>query len=256
MSRQAARRPWIVGNWKMHGMRSSLATVREIDAAAQTCEGVDVALALPFTLIHAGAQAAGHIAIGGQTCNALPDGPYTGEISAPMLLDAGAGFVILGHSERRTGFGETDEIVRDKLGAALGSGLRALLCVGESRDERETGLAGETVRRQVSHALAAIAGDPEASARLAIAYEPVWAIGTGLLPDADAIAAMHALIRETLRAVPGVVADRVPILYGGSVHEGNAGEILRIPDVDGALVGHASLEAGRFAAIIRAAQRD
>jgi triosephosphate isomerase len=169
---------------------------------------------------------------------------------------AGAGFVILGHSERRIGFGETDEIVRNKLSAALGSGLRALLCVGESRDEREAGLAGETVRRQVSHALAAVAGDPEASARLAIAYEPVWAIGTGLLPDADAIAAMHALIRETLRAVPGVAADRVPILYGGSVHEGNAGEILSIPDVDGALVGHASLEAERFTAIIRAAQRD
>jgi len=250
MNRQAARRPWIVGNWKMHGMRSSLAIVREIDAAAQACDGVDVALALPFTLIHAGAQAVQHIAIGGQNCNVLPEGPYTGEISGPMLLDAGAGFVILGHSERRIGFGESDEIVRRKLGVALESGLRGLLCVGESKAEREAGLAAEVVKRQVAHALDGVAG----GADLAIAYEPVWAIGTGLVPDAQAIAAMHALIRETLRAALGDGADRVPILYGGSVHEGNAGEILRIADVDGALVGHASLEAERFAAIIRAAQ--
>ncbi|WP_206244825.1 triose-phosphate isomerase [Novosphingobium terrae] len=254
MDRRPERRSWIVGNWKMHGLRASLAAVVEIDRAAQACGEVDVALALPFTLIHAAAQAVSHIAIGGQNCHTQPQGAYTGDISAAMLHDSGADCVILGHSERRLDCGETDEIVRDKLHTALSSGLTVILCLGEHLAEREAGLAEDKVRQQLTHALTGLTPSPDLARHLAIAYEPIWAIGTGLVPEAPAIAAMHGAIRQSLAQALGPSARTIRLLYGGSVDEGNAPAILRLADVDGALVGNASLDSARFAAIIQAAQ--
>ncbi len=230
------RRKLIAGNWKMHG---NVAALGEIDAiAASMPPGVDVALFPPFTLLD---RAAGRgVAIGGQDCHAEAHGPYTGCVSAAMLAEAGATFCIVGHSERRAAQGETDAAIRGKAGAAIAAGLTAIICVGETLAQRDSGEAETVVRAQLAGSL------PPGRGACVIAYEPVWAIGTGRVASCSDIMAMHGAIRT-------VVGDGVRILYGGSVKPSNATEILRTPDVDGALVGGASLTSADFVPIILAA---
>ena len=244
-----ARRKYVVGNWKMNGMSADVAEARAIFAEAQACPAVDVAICPPFTLIGALAAAAPGAAIGGQDCHSAVSGAFTGSVAAPMLADIGASLVIVGHSERREGFGESDADVRAKAEAGLGAGLSVILCVGEPRAVRESGGA-------IDYVLSQIAGSvPESfdPLRLSIAYEPIWAIGTGLVPTVADVAAMHAAIRAALAARFGGAAADMRILYGGSVNGENAAELLGTDDVDGALVGGASLTAAKFVPIIAAA---
>jgi len=247
-------RPYIVGNWKMNGLRATLSEARAIDRVAARYPGVEVGLAPPFTLVHAMAEAAQDMAVGGQDCHVKASGAYTGDVSAPMLADAGASFVILGHSERRAaeglGHGESDSLVREKAQAARAADLAVILCVGETEAERDAGQAEAVVEAQLDGSLPQGEG---AAARLAVAYEPVWAIGTGRVPSLEDVGAMHRAIRARLKAIYGEEAAGVRILYGGSVNAGNAAELLRADEVGGALVGGASLTAESFAAIINAA---
>lgn len=244
-----ARRKYVVGNWKMNGVTAAIADAQAIFAAAGDHRGVDVALCPPFTLIGAMVAAAPGAAIGGQDCHHAASGAFTGSVAAAMLADAGARLVIVGHSERREGCGESDADVRAKAEAGLSAGLSVILCVGEPREVRESGGA-------IDYVLAQIAGsvpDDFAADRLAIAYEPIWAIGTGLVPTAADVAAMHGAIRGALAARFGGAADDMRILYGGSVNGENAAELLDAGDVDGALVGGASLTAAKFVPIVAAA---
>ncbi len=244
-----ARRKYVVGNWKMNGTTTALAEARAIFAAAGEHPGVDVALCPPFTLIGAMAGAAPGAAVGGQDCHSAASGAFTGSVAADMLADAGASLVIVGHSERREGCGESDADVRAKAEAALAAGLSVILCVGEPRTVREAGDA-------IDYVLAQIAGsvpDDFAADRLAIAYEPIWAIGTGLVPTVADVAAMHGAIRGALSARFGDAAQQMRLLYGGSVNGDNAAELLDAGDVDGALVGGASLTAAKFVPIVAAA---
>ncbi|OCC23209.1 triose-phosphate isomerase [Croceicoccus estronivorus] len=243
-------RPYIVGNWKMHGTRAMLAEARAIDRAGQRHPKVEVALAPPFTLIHATRKEAEQIGVGAQDCHPADGGAHTGDVSAAMLADAGAGFVIVGHSERRNDHGETNELVRSKAESARKVGLGVILCVGESEAERDAGRAEEVVCAQLEASLPMNQGAVE---KLSIAYEPVWAIGTGRVPSLEDIEAMHRAIRERLVATYGEEGAEVRILYGGSVKPDNAAEILNVPEVDGALVGGASLTAESFYGIILAA---
>ncbi|MDH2326974.1 triose-phosphate isomerase [Cereibacter sp. SYSU M97828] len=222
------------GNWKMNGLAADLAEIEAIAAGAP--EGCEVLICPPATLL-ARAAALG-LAVGGQDCHAKASGAHTGDVSAAMLADAGAGYVILGHSERRADHGETSEDVAAKALAAQGAGLTAIVCVGETEAERDAGRTLDVIGAQI---VASIAGlDPS---RLVVAYEPVWAIGTGLTPTLQEIGEVHAFLRAR---------TDVPLLYGGSVKPGNAAEIFAVPDVDGALVGGASLKAGDFLAIAKA----
>jgi triosephosphate isomerase len=241
------RRKYVVGNWKMNGLREALGEAEAIFTAARDHAGVDVALCPPFTLIGAMAATGGHV--GGQDCHAEAAGAFTGSVSAPMLADAGASLVIVGHSERREGFGETNAEVKAKAAAALAAGLSVILCVGEPRAVRESGGAIDHVLKQVRESLP----DDFERAALAIAYEPIWAIGTGLVPTIEDVAAMHGSIRAALSERIGVGAAEVRILYGGSVNGDNAAELLGAGDVDGALVGGASLTAAKFVPIVAAA---
>lgn len=241
------RRKYVVGNWKMNGLREALGEAEAIFTAARDHAGVDVALCPPFTLIGAMAATGGHV--GGQDCHAEAAGAFTGSVSAPMLADAGASLVIVGHSERREGFGETNAEVKAKAAAALAAGLSVILCVGEPRAVRESGGAIDHVLKQVRESLP----DDFERAALAIAYEPIWAIGTGLVPTIEDVAAMHGSIRAALSERIGVGAAEVRILYGGSVNGDNAAELLGAGDVDGALVGGASLTAAKFVPIFAAA---
>ena len=249
-------RPLIVGNWKMNGTRAMLAEARAIDRAAARWPGVEVALAPPFPLIHAMAEALTNTAIGAQDCHPAPGGAHTGDVSAPMIADSGASFVILGHSERRAapgaggGHGESDALVRAKAEAAEAAELSVILCVGESEAERDAGHAEAMVASQLAGSLPRGAG---ASERLAIAYEPIWAIGTGRVPAVSDVAAMHRAIRAALITTYGETGKAVRILYGGSVNPDNAADLLGAGEVGGALVGGASLVAENFAAIINAA---
>jgi triosephosphate isomerase (TIM) len=251
------RKPLVVGNWKMNGLKADLETLHALAKAldAPLRAKVDAMICPPAALLYPAASAClgTGLAIGGQDCHAKASGAHTGDVSAAMLFDAGAKAVILGHSERRLEHRETDQNVRQKVEAALEAGLVAILCVGETRNERESGKALAVVRRQIKAAL-----PPHASAlSLVIAYEPVWAIGTGLIPSLADIAQMHAEIRRVAGGVIGKSeAARLRILYGGSVKPDNAGAILQLDDVDGALVGGASLKAEEFMAIIRAGARD
>lgn len=241
------RRKYIVGNWKMNGTRASIGEAQAIAEAAKRHSSVDVALCPPFTLVAGLAFALPDFAIGGQDCHVKSSGAYTGSVSAAMLADARAKLVIVGHSERREGLGETNEEIKAKCEAALAEGLGVIVCVGEPLSVREDGKAIDYVLAQVAGSLPyALLKDPS---RVAIAYEPIWAIGTGLTPSSDDIAAMHAAIRGAL----GDAGDVMAILYGGSVNGDNAGEILHLPNVDGALVGGASLSADKFVPIIEAA---
>ena len=243
------RRKYVVGNWKMNGLKNALGEAQAIFAAADAHPGVNVALCPPFTLIGAMAAAAPGKAVGGQDCHSAASGAYTGSVAAPMLADAGASLAIVGHSERREGCGESDADVRAKAEAALAAGLSVILCVGEPQGVRESGGA-------IAYVLAQVAGsvpdsfDPQ---RFAIAYEPIWAIGTGLVPTVADVAAMHGAIRGALAERFGDAAKDIRILYGGSVNGDNAAELLGAGDVDGALVGGASLTAAKFVPIIEAA---
>ena len=243
-------RKLIAGNWKMHGTSKSLDQIRAVAERAKALEGrVDVALCVPATLIHRAAEAVPGFAIGAQDMHHKEKGAHTGDVCAAMLHDAGAALVIVGHSERRDAHREADEDVRAKAEAALGSGLRVIVCVGESLEEREAGRAVETVAAQVDGSLPRGLEAPEG---LAVAYEPIWAIGTGKVATCEDIEAMHAAIRERLVAAYGPAGAGVRILYGGSVKASNAAEIFAVPEVGGALVGGASLTAAEFLPIVEA----
>ncbi|MGA0615408.1 triose-phosphate isomerase [Paracoccus sp. KR1-242] len=242
-----APRKLAAGNWKMNG---TLAALAEIDRllADQPAPGCDVLVCPPATLIHAlTARASGRIAVGGQDCHANASGAHTGDISAAQLLDAGASHVILGHSERRTDHGETDAQVRAKAEAAHKAGLVAVICVGETEAQRDAGQTLDLIASQLAGSI------PEGAtaANTVIAYEPVWAIGTGRTPTTDQIAEVHALMRDRLSARFADGAE-MALLYGGSVKPGNAAEIFSIAHVNGALVGGASLKASDFGPIVAA----
>ena len=245
-----AQRPYIVGNWKMHGTRAMLSEARAIDRAAERLLKAEVALAPPFTLIHATRKEAGLIGVGAQDCHAAEGGAHTGDISAAMLKDAGAGFAIVGHSERRADHGESDADVKAKAEAALTVGLNAIVCVGETEAERDAGKAEAVVARQLEGSLPR---GESAAAKVTVAYEPVWAIGTGRTPTVDDIGAMHRAIRQRLNAIYGDDGATIRILYGGSVKPENAAELMAADEVGGALVGGASLTAESFLGIVAAA---
>lgn len=242
-------RKLVAGNWKMHGTSAELAEVTAISLTAETA-GCDVALCLPATLIERAVRAAPGLAVGGQDCHAADKGAHTGDISAAMLKDAGATLTIVGHSERREAHGETDAVVRAKAKAALEAGLAVIVCVGESLAVREAGEAVATVAGQLDSSLPR-AGDP---GQLSVAYEPIWAIGTGKVPSIAEIAEMHAALRQRLLAAYGSAGAAVRILYGGSVKASNAVDIFAVPNVNGALVGGASLKCGDFLPIVEAAR--
>ena len=246
-----AERPYIVGNWKMNGTRAMLSEARAIDRAAQRYMKAEVAIAPPFTLIHAVHREAEQIGIGAQDCHAGTDGAHTGDISANMIADAGAKFVILGHSERRADHRETEAEINAKIENALEAGLRIILCCGETLETRESGEAESFVLAQLAASLPKI---DDAAQRLTIAYEPVWAIGTGKTATPADIEAMHTSIRSLLDETYGPEASaEIRILYGGSVNPDNAREILSTEEVGGALVGGASLSAESFLGIVVAA---
>lgn len=245
-----AQRPYIVGNWKMNGTRAMLAEARAIDRGAARHPGVQVAIAPPFTLIQTLAETAETMTIGGQDCHTEAGGAYTGDVSAAMLADSGATFTILGHSERRARHGESDALVRAKAEAALAAGIEAIVCVGETEAERDAGSAEAVVCAQLDGSMPVGEGF---AARLTVAYEPVWAIGTGRVPSVADIGAMHRAIRARLVAIYGEEGAGIAILYGGSVNAANAAELLAADEVGGALVGGASLVADSFLAIVLAA---
>lgn len=246
-----AERPYIVGNWKMNGTRAMLSEARAIDRAAQRHMKVEVALAPPYTLIHAVHREVEQIGVGAQDCHPGSDGAFTGDISAAMLADAGAKFVIVGHSERRQGHGESDALVQQKAQAALGAGMRVIMCCGEDAKTRDAGKAASFVTRQLRDSLPQI---ENAADRLTVAYEPIWAIGTGNNASPEDIGEMHRTIRKLLVELFGEEqGSGVRILYGGSVKPENAREILAADEVGGALVGGASLTADSFMGIALAA---
>jgi triosephosphate isomerase len=252
MSSQGPR-PLVAGNWKMNGLRSSLGLVGEIRAgfSGDLAAAVDLLVCPPATLIQAVAEAAkgSGVETGGQDAHSERFGAFTGDVSAEMLADLGATYVILGHSERRAYHHERDEQVRSKAAAARRAGLVPIICVGETREEREAGRALETVAGQVRGSLP----DGLTGREIVVAYEPVWAIGTGLTPTPADVAEMHARIRSDLERLLGAAeAEKVRLLYGGSVKPSNARELLSVPNVNGALVGGASLVADDFLAIARA----
>jgi triosephosphate isomerase (TIM) len=240
-----ARRPLVAGNWKMNGLAASACELEAIIAGARGLPDADFMICPPATLVaHFAKLARGsRVAIGGQDCHAEPAGAYTGDIAAEMLKDAGAGAVIVGHSERRRYHGETDAMVRAKALAARRAGLMAIICVGETRAERDASKTHTVVRSQLDGSL------PDGPADFAVAYEPVWAIGTGVTPTQNEVADMHGFIRERLCARYGDAGQGVRILYGGSVKPANAKALLGIDNVDGALIGGASLKADEFLAI-------
>ena len=240
----------IAGNWKMNGLASSLGELTALkEALAKAPPTCDVLVCPPATLI---AQAAWHVkgafALGGQNCHAEAKGAFTGDLSVEMLKDAGASYVIVGHSERRQDHGERDGDVAAKAEAAWRAGLTAIICIGETEDQRDAGRAHHICSGQVDGSVPLAA----TAANTVIAYEPVWAIGTGKTPTADEIAQMHAHIRACLLRRLGAGAAEIRILYGGSVKPDNAAEILNLPEVNGALVGGASLKSDDFIRIIRA----
>jgi len=249
-----ALRKYVVGNWKMHGVAADIAEIRAIADGGKAFPEVDVALCLPSILIERAARAVPDFPIGAQDVHFAEKGAHTGNISTIMLHDAGASLTLVGHSERREGHHESDDIVRMKAEAALAAGLSVILCIGESIAVREAGEALRTVEAQLDASLpqgdAGAAGIP---ARFAIAYEPIWAIGTGKVASPADIAEMHDALRGRLVAAFGDAGNQVRILYGGSVNASNAAEIFAVDNVDGALVGGASLSAEKFLPIVKAA---
>ena len=251
----SARRPLVAGNWKLHhGLRASEDLARAIADGAVGRAGVEIVVAPVFTALHAVVRALDgrDVAVAGQDLHWKDQGAFTGEVSGPLLRDVGCSHVIVGHSERRQLFGETDANVGLKVSAALAAGLVPIACVGETLEERETGRTLAVVLRQLDAALAGLGAD--ALRGIVIAYEPVWAIGTGKVAKASDAQEVHAAIRARLAETKGVgVAAGTRILYGGSVKPDNASELSSQEDVDGALVGGASLDAASFLAIVGAA---
>ena len=244
-------RPLVAGNWKMNGLAASDAELRKIVAGAGALAGkTDLMVCPPATLIARFAEVArgSGVAIGGQDCHAKASGAHTGDVAAEMLADAGATAVIVGHSERRTDHHETDDEVRAKAEAAWRAKLLAIVCVGETRAQREAGDTLKVVGLQLDGSLP----DGATADILVVAYEPVWAIGTGLTPTADDVALVHAFIRERLVGRFGPDGGDIRILYGGSVKPANASELMSVPHVNGALVGGASLKAEDFLGIAAA----
>lgn len=241
-------RKLVVGNWKMNGSMASMAEVAAISRAAAGYPGVDVGLALPATLIAAGAEHGASLMIGAQDVHAQASGAFTGSLSADMVREAGAVLTIVGHSERRQMQGETNADVCAKAVAGMAAGLHVILCIGETLAERDAGHAEAVVAEQLAQSL-----PPGVSpTNLAIAYEPIWAIGTGKVASVAEVAAMHAAIRAKLQALAGAQAGDFRLLYGGSVTAANAAGLLATANVDGALVGGASLTAAGFIPIIAA----
>lgn len=252
------RRPLIAGNWKMHRtVDGSVELARALADTARVGPRTDVVVAPVFTALHAVAKALIGTAIGlaGQHCHWEDQGAFTGEIAPPMLKDVGCAWCLVGHSERRQLFQETDAMVHRKTVALRRHGLRPIVCVGETLAERESGVTFEVLRRQWEGALGGLTGDDARAfvGDIVLAYEPVWAIGTGRTAKASDAQSAHAYLRDRIRNDLGEVADGVRILYGGSVKSDNAAELLAQPDVDGLLVGGASLDAAGFARIIQAA---
>jgi triosephosphate isomerase len=248
------RRPLVAGNWKMHhGGASGVALTGSVVHLALELPHVDLVVAPPFTALSDCARAAdaSRVEIAAQNLYPKDVGAYTGEVSAPMLKDAGCTWVIVGHSERRQHFGETDAFVAEKVGAALQGGLIPIVCIGETLAEREAGDTLNVVERQLRAFLSIIAATPTP---VAIAYEPVWAIGTGKNAGPAEAQEVHAAIRKWLASASAELASQTRILYGGSVKPDNATSLLAAADVDGALVGGASLHAASFGAIARAAE--
>ena len=242
-------RPLVAGNWKMNGLKAALEEIRAMRKAVDAGEAglAELVVCPPTTLTAAAAQclAGGAMALGAQDCHAKASGAFTGDIAAAMLKDAGAAYVIVGHSERRGGHGEGDAEVRAKAEAGIAAGLAAIVCCGESQAEREAGKATPIVRAQLRASLPPT-GAPDT---IVVAYEPIWAIGTGLTPTAADVADMHGSIRALLGDIYGPQGAKFRILYGGSVKPSNARELLGLANVDGALVGGASLKAADFMAI-------
>jgi triosephosphate isomerase (TIM) len=243
------RRKLAAGNWKMNGTADSLAEVDHL-ITAHPAPAVDIVLCPPATLLSrmAGRTGRSPIALGGQDCHAAASGAHTGDISVAMLADAGATHVIVGHSERRADHGETDAAVRAKAEAILAGGLTAIVCIGETLAEREAGRTLAVVGGQLAGSLP----DGATGATTVVAYEPVWAIGTGRVATPSEICEVHAFIRAELVTRFGAEGDAFRLLYGGSVKASNAVEIFAVPDVDGALVGGASLKAADFSPIVAA----
>jgi triosephosphate isomerase (TIM) len=246
------RRKLVAGNWKMHGSHAANAELLAGITAARPF-GCDVAVCVPFPYLSeaAVALAGSDVRWGAQDCSAHAQGAYTGEVSVGMLSEFGCRYVIVGHSERRALHGESDPLVADKAKAALARGITPIVCVGETLAQREAGETEEVVKRQLAaviHSLAHCAGE------IVVAYEPVWAIGTGLTATPQQAQAVHALLRAQLRAATGARADEMKILYGGSVKPDNAETLFGQADIDGGLIGGASLKAADFVAICRAAK--
>ena len=244
-------RPLVAGNWKMNGIAASIAELQAMIADTRTrTYATDLMICPPATLLARFAEAAkgSQIAIGAQDCHAEASGAFTGDLSAEMLKDAGATAVIVGHSERRTLHNESDAVVQGKAKAAIRAGLTAIVCVGETREEREAKATIARIRRQLEGSLPS----PIQAANLVVAYEPVWAIGTGLTPTPADVAEVHDMIRKHLVSLDKSEGPKVRILYGGSVKPGNAKELMAVSNVNGALVGGASLKAADFLAIAAA----
>lgn len=242
-------RKLIVGNWKMNGTSVHIAEIAQIARAAGLYTGVDSGICLPATLVERAASALPGFSIGGQDCHMNESGAHTGCISALMLADAGAVMTIVGHSERRAAQNESDADIRTKALAAKNAGLRVILCVGETLEERDAGRALEIVLAQLEGSLPEECNGDWVS----VAYEPVWAIGTGRIPENEDVAEMHGAIRDQLCARFGEAASAIRILYGGSMNGDNAAMLLAIPNVDGGLIGGASLTAAKFEPILAAA---
>jgi triosephosphate isomerase len=247
----SARKKLVAGNWKMNGNKASLAEIRDmIVAAANLPESVQLAVCPPATLAGLAAEVlkGSGVALGGQDCHAEPKGAFTGDLSAEMWADLGATYVIVGHSERRHFHGETDAMVAAKAAAAIRAGLQPIICLGESQDERKAGRELEVVARQ----LAGSVPDSAAGAAFVVAYEPIWAIGSGLTPTIPQVGEVHAALRAGLRQRFGDAGESARLLYGGSVKPDNARDLMHVADVDGALVGGASLKSKDFLAIAEA----
>ena len=242
------RRSIAAGNWKMNGLRENFNEISLIDAASEDVN-CDVILCVPDTLIREMSEQTKNIFSGGQNCHIETSGAFTGDVSAEMIKDAGASYVIVGHSERRVNYNENNNLIKSKAQAALNEGLKTIVCIGETLTERETGVTLDIIKKQLLESLPQeITGET-----IIIAYEPVWAIGTGLTPSIEQITEVHDFIRSELENNFGqLVGQSINILYGGSMNAKNVGEISAIENVDGGLVGGASLKADSFIPIINA----
>ncbi|MFZ8879417.1 MAG: triose-phosphate isomerase [Paracoccaceae bacterium] len=238
------------GNWKMNGTRASLSEVKAINAELDDTDPA-VVICPPVSLLIPACDIGGKIGIGAQDCHMVSSGAHTGDISANQIADTGATYVIIGHSERRTDHGETSDMIKAKAQAALKAGLIAIVCIGETLAEREAGETLNVLGKQMSGSIP----DGATSQNTVIAYEPVWAIGTGLVPTLDQIDEAHRFMRAELLTAVGADAQNISLLYGGSVKGSNADDIFSVADVDGALVGGASLSAHDFVPIIKALSR-